>query len=69
MSDWSKDAPTTPGFYWCHQYGRTRMVSVWKYPSANDNRLFTNEDGAPLDDKELYEGAMWKGPIQPPAYA
>lgn len=32
MSAWSKDVPTAPGFYWCHQYGRTRMVSVWKYP-------------------------------------
>lgn len=46
------------------------MVSVWKYPSVNDSRLFTNEDGgAPLDDRELYGGAMWNGPIQPPVYA
>ena len=67
---WSKEPPSAPGFYWCRQYGRTRMVSVWKYPSANDERLFTNEDGgAQLDDRELYGGAMWNGPIQPPVYA
>lgn len=65
MSAWSKDVPTAPGFYWCHQYGRTRMVSVWKYPDPERDTLFTNEDGAPLDDMEMYEGAMWSGPIQP----
>lgn len=67
---WSKEAPYAPGFYWCRQYGRTRMVSVWKYSNATDGRLFTNEDGgAPLDNLDLYEGALWNGPIQPPVYA
>ncbi len=69
-SAWSKHAPTAPGFYWCRQYGRTRMVSVWKYDDPKRDELFTNEDGgASLGDKELYEGAMWNGPISPPVYA
>ena len=67
---WSEEAPTAPGFYWCRQHGRTRMVSVWKYPEPERSELYTNEDGgASLGDRELYEGAMWNGPIQPPVYS
>ena len=64
---WSDDTPSTQGFYWCYQYGKTRMVNVWKYSSGKDDRLFTNEDGGSLvSDRELYEGAKWSGPITPP---
>ena len=46
------------------------MVSVWKYPEPERSELYTNEDGgASLGDRELYEGAMWNGPIQPPVYS
>jgi hypothetical protein len=65
---WSSDAPSVPGFYWCLKYGRPRVVYVWKYKDSG--RLFTSEGGgAPLDDREMYGGAQWSGPIRTPAYA
>jgi hypothetical protein len=40
------------------------MVKVWQ---ASGNRLCTNEDGgAPISD-EIYLGALWSGPIDPPS--
>lgn len=65
--EWTIKTPDGAGFYWCYQYKYMRMVSVWKYPRADDARLFTNEDGgAPVTDQELYSGALWYGPIEPP---
>jgi len=67
---WTKDLPTEPGFYWCHQFGRTRMVSVWRYSGKPYSGLFTNEDGgSPLMDSNMYKDAEWNGPIKPPVYA
>ncbi len=44
------------------------MVNVWKYHSGGDGRLFTNEDcGALVTDPELYAGAKWSVPTEPPA--
>jgi hypothetical protein len=64
---WSNSTPSAPGFYWCYQHGRTRMVSVGQYAIDNANVLFTNEDGgAPVGDRELYGTAKWLGPVTPP---
>ncbi len=65
--DWSSKTPNTPGWYWCHQRGETRMVKVWKYTTFADSRLFTNAAGGSLvADKEIYGAAKWQGPIDPP---
>ena len=62
---WSTERPTRPGMYWCQQYNRVRIVSVWE--RRDDLALLTNEDGgAYLADPELYDTAKWMGPIIPP---
>lgn len=61
---WLNDRPTTPGFYWCHQRGKTRIVHIWRY--KNGTELFTNEDsGASIKDT-LYDGTQWMAVVIPP---
>lgn len=61
---WSNDRPTTPGFYWCHQRGKTRIVHIWCY--KNGTELFTNEDGGASIKDMLYDGAQWMAAVIPP---
>ena len=61
---WSNDRPTTPGFYWCHQRGKTRIVHIWCY--KNGTELFTNEDGGASIKDTLYDGTQWMTAGIPP---
>ena len=61
---WSNDRPTTPGFYWCHQHGKTRIVDIWCY--KNGTELFTNEDGGASIKDTLYDGTQWMAAVIPP---
>lgn len=61
---WSNDRPTAPGFYWCHQRGKTRIVHIWCY--KNGTELFTNEDGGASIKDALYDGAQWMAAVNPP---
>ena len=61
---WSNDRPTTPGFYWCHQRGKTRIVHIWCH--KNGTELFTNEDGGASIKDMLYDGAQWMAAVIPP---
>ena len=61
---WSNDRPTTPGFYWCHQRGKTRIVHIWCY--KNGTELFTNEDGGASIKDTLYDGTQWMAAVIPP---
>jgi len=66
---WTYNTPNEPGFYWCRQYGRVRMVSVWRYKNSvnKPTQFFTNENGGTLvNDSELYADALWCGPLIPP---
>ena len=60
---WSNDRPTTPGFYWCHQRGKTRIVHIWCY--KNGTELFTNEDGGASIKDTLYDGTQWMAAVIP----
>lgn len=67
--NWTKNRPSEPGWYWCRQYEKSRMVNVWR--QYLNKKLYTNEDGgAPIDDPELYGSShgttLWCGPIDPP---
>lgn len=59
---WHDTPQTKHGFYWCYQNGKTRMVKVW----GNGFGTYTNEDGGAAVDDEIYAGAKWYGPIEPP---
>lgn len=61
---WSNDRPTTPGFYWCHQRGKTRIVHIWCY--KNGTELFTNEGGGASIKDTLYDGTQWMAAVIPP---
>ena len=64
---WTSEIPQAVGFYWCHQNGNTRMVSVWAYKINNPpTNFYTNEDGGASVLDSMYAGAKWYGPIVPP---
>lgn len=63
-TQWTKQRPTVPGFYWVYQHKTQRVVNVWNL----QGRLLTNEDGGvPIEDN-LYAGSYWYGPIQAPEF-
>ena len=66
MSKWKTKKPTKTGWYWIKTSSHNvRIIHVWKTMLSNE--FYTNEDGgASIEDEELYSGALWYGPIQPP---
>ena len=64
---WVKERPTKTGSYWIKRGDDVRVIKIWDHITPTDERLFTNEDGgAPITDPELYDNALWSGPITPP---
>ena len=65
VAKWTKHKPARPGWYWCFQYGRVRIVHIWRYKGESD--LFTNEDGgASINDSDYNSALWWSDPIKPP---
>jgi len=69
MTNWTKEKPTKPGFYWLRNY-RIKWRTKDVQPKAIMTRLtgewvrFFNE--APSHLSAIVEGE-WSGPIEPPS--
>ncbi|MHC4958369.1 MAG: hypothetical protein ACYTGN_08320 [Planctomycetota bacterium] len=67
---WSQHRPSLPGFYWLRYLPQDRDLKaadvVCVEPGGRVTHMY--DDGGPLRlDNEIFDDAVWAGPLAPPA--
>lgn len=61
--NWTREAPTEPGFYWVIFGASVTMASFGRYPDGSGWSIGIIDSDEPFDFKDF---AAWCGPVVPP---
>ncbi len=63
---WSKDKPTTEGYYWIKLFGLLSEFAEVSYVYDNHTVLVMGFDEELATDDTMFDTTLWNGPLKPP---